>query len=581
MPSPVDRRTFLTAGAKIAAACAASNFFVRELSALPLTLDPPQAVAKGATQQALDAFIERYMRAMASPGMTLAVVSKQGPMRSAAYGFADIETKEALGPQQLFQIGSVSKSFIAMMLLQLKEEGKLDLRRDIKSYVPWLPIRTDFGAVTIHDLLTHTSGLPNPLRIFPADPSFVYRQTSKPGEHFYYCNLGFAILGELIGVLDGRPWTESVIKRIFEPLGMTSTRSVYDSTTRALSPQSYVPFAGDRNFPVHGRVAGSGQSIFDDAAGSICSSPGDMAKYLHMLMNRGAGPKGRIISEASFTEFSTPYIKAEEFSPTASYGYGMGLDTLDGHRTLRHTGGTNSYMTAVQVDLDSGFAVFASINAQLGYRPNPVAEYGVRLMRADQEGKPLPQAPEVFDPMVIKGASNYVGSHHSPERETIEIVAQGERLFWNAGGRALPIQMTASGGMMIADPAFDRFPIVFGRESKDEKSAVVELGHGAAWYANERYKGPKTFSYPEAWNALVGTYHNDDPWVGTTRMLIRKGKLWMDGILELLPEQGSATVFGPGDPEWSPERAEFLFVVGGKARLLRFQGAEMWRVDVE
>ena len=134
---------------------------------------------------------------------------------------------------------------------------------------------------------------------------------------------------------------------------------------------------------------------------------------------------------------------------------------------------------------------------------------------------------------------------------------------------------------MIADPEFNRYSIVFGREGKDEKSAVVELAHGAEWYVNQRYTGPKTFTYPEAWKALTGTYHNDDPWVGTTRIVVRKGKLWADGALELLPEQGSATVFHPGEPEWSPERAEFLFVVGGKGRVLRLQGAEFWRVDVE
>ncbi|MEO8726566.1 MAG: serine hydrolase domain-containing protein, partial [Acidobacteriaceae bacterium] len=526
MPNAIDRRTFLAAGAKAAAACAASTFFVRELRAVAPELGAAQAVASGAAQTALDAFVERYMRAMAAPGMMLAMVSKQGPVRIAAYGFADIDRKEALNTQQLFQIGSCSKSFVALMLLQLKEEGKLDFQREIKSYLPWLPIQTSFGAVNVHDLLTHSSGLPNPLRIFPADPSFVYQQTSKPGTHFYYCNMGFAILGELIGLLDGRPWTESVVKRIFEPLGMTAIRAVYDSTTRALSPESYVPFAGDRDFPVHGRLAASGQSIFDDAAGSICSTPGDMAKYLQMLVNQGVGPNGRIVSEASFRELATPYIKAEEFSPTASYGYGIAVDTLDGDKMLRHTGGTNSYMSAEQIDLDSGFAVFASINAQLGYRPNPVAEYGVRLLRAEQQGKPLPAPPEIFDPMIIKDASEYAGSYSSARGKRVEIVGEGERLLWNAGGRSLPIQMMASGGMMIADPEYDRFTVIFGREGKDGKGAVVELAHGAEWYASQRYSGPKTFTYPDAWKALTGTYHNDDPWVGTTRIVMRKGKLW-------------------------------------------------------
>ena len=75
---------------------------------------------------------------------------------------------------------------------------------------------------------------------------------------------------------------------------------------------------------------------------------------------------------------STPYIKASEFSETASYGYGIAVDTLDGHKILRHTGGMVVFASSIHVDLDGGVAAFASINAMQGYRPTAVTEYAVR-----------------------------------------------------------------------------------------------------------------------------------------------------------------------------------------------------------
>src|SRR6202034_2341585 len=120
--------------------------------------------------------------------------------------------------------------------------------------------------------------------------------------------------------------------------------------------------------------------------------------------NHGQGQNKRIVSEESFTLFSTPYIQAEEFSPTASYGYGIAVDTLDGHKILRHTGGMVSFASSIHIDLDGGVAAFASINAMQGYRPTPVTQYAVQLMRAEREAKPLPAAEPLGDPMEVENA---------------------------------------------------------------------------------------------------------------------------------------------------------------------------------
>src|SRR5580692_10042582 len=189
----MNRRTFLVLGA--------STLITR----------PSSAAENGE----LDSFISRYMKAMNSPGMTLAMARRDGMNRIATFGYSDLESRVAVTPEHLFQVGSITKSFVALTCLQLHDEGKLDLDRPILEYLPWLPIVAKQGVITPHHLLTHTSGLPNALALQISDTGARYVQGTRPGEHFHYCNLGYGILGRLIASIDQRPWAESVRRRIF------------------------------------------------------------------------------------------------------------------------------------------------------------------------------------------------------------------------------------------------------------------------------------------------------------------------------------------------------------------------------
>ena len=394
-----------------------------------------------ASSKRCDGFISDYMKAMNAPGLTLGLANTGGTVRAAAFGFSDLEAKTPLTAEHMFEIGSITKSFVALTLLQLREEGKLDLNRPILEYLPWLPIQANYGVITAHHLLTHSSGLPDSLGIFNTDPQARLIQGFKPGEHFHYCNAGFQILGYLVQKLDQRPWSESVKARIFEPLGMKSSSAVITNETRARRAQSYVPFFDDLTYERHGRLAPAGNLVFDNAAGSVTSTPGDMALYVQMLLRKGQGPDKRIVSEESFGLFTHPYIAAKEFSPTAFYGYGIAVDKLDGRTILRHTGGMASFMSALMADLDGGVGAFASINAQLGYRPNPVAQFAIETMYAREQQKPAPSPPCV------------AGSRNGEERRRLcqyatsrrtggksRLSADGERLSLRSGGRSVPLQ---------------------------------------------------------------------------------------------------------------------------------------------
>ena len=118
----------------------------------------------------------------------------------------------------------------------MRDEGKLDLQMPVLDYLPGLPMEERFGPITIHHLLTHTSGLPDNLGVFLGDANARLVQGFKPGENFHYCNTGFGILGLLAEKLDARPWRECVQARILMPLEMSETVAVISTASRGRAP---------------------------------------------------------------------------------------------------------------------------------------------------------------------------------------------------------------------------------------------------------------------------------------------------------------------------------------------------------
>ncbi len=574
MAFPTSRRQFVSSGAAALAAAAASRFAVADAG--PPTSSSPYA----GVFAPLDRFVETYLRAMNAPGMTLVLADRDGVQRVATYGLSDLDRREPVHPEQLFHIGSITKSFVALCLLQLRDEGKLDLHRPVTEYLPWFRAESRFAPITTHHLLTHTSGLPGNALLFLTDPTEKHRAANPPGEVFHYCNMGYELLGHLIWTLDGRPLPEAFRARLLGPLGMTETEPVITLDARDRMPSSYAAFQGDRPYPRSGRLAAAPALVMTDAAGCIASTPRDMGAYARMIASRGRGPNGRVVSEEAFALFSTPHVKAEEFGKDASYGYGIAVETRDGHKILRHTGGMVSFASSLQVDGDEGTGAFASINAMQGYRPNPVAQYALELMRARRAGRDLPAPPPLLPATHVETAADYAGTYRSPDGRTLEVVADGPALFLVREGRRVALEAALGTPDAFLAPGLERFALVFGRQDpKDPKSPVVDAGWGGDWFAHSRYRGPTTFDHPAEWNAFTGHYRNENPWIGSLRVVLRKGQLMIDGVVPLEPAESGT--FYLRDEARSPEWVRFADVVNGKAMRLKLSGEDRWRVTAD
>lgn len=533
--------------------------------------------------QTLDRFIAGYCAAMNAPGLTLGLANAEGPIRVASYGYVDLAAQIPVTTSHLFEIGSITKSFVGLTILQLHEEKKIDLQAPIRNYLPWLAMEINFGEILVHHLLTHSSGMPDDAPLIPISPERRPRQALKPGSEFHYSNWGYDALGRLIEEVDGRPWQAAVTARILQPVGMRDTSPTITSASRPRIAQSYMPLHDDRPYPRHGALVPAGNLSVEFAAGSIASTPKDMSLYMQMILNHGQVQGGRVISEDSFKLFSTPHIPAPAFGPTAGYGYGIAVDKLDGHLRLRHTGGMVSFMSAIHMDLDAKMGAFASINAQLGYRPNPVAELALRLLRAEKEhGKP-PAMPAFDAAAKVESSESYSAVYTSGSGRRIEIRAASDRLSLIVDGRTIPLQQSEDGNFIADQPGFNLFPISFERgeappDAKDKsKAAIAALTYGPDWYARSGYEGQKPLEPSAALAPYTGEYYSENPWFGTVRVVQRQRRLWMGGTDPLVPIGDH--LFRIGEEASSPGVAEFSALIGGKPNMLWIEGTEFRRIE--
>ncbi|WP_243668857.1 beta-lactamase family protein [Vulcanisaeta sp. JCM 16161] len=260
----------------------------------------------------IEEFILDKIRESRLPGLSIGVVRDGELIYARGFGFRDVDKGLPATPRTIYGIGSITKSFTALAILRLVEEGRLSLGDPVDKYVP---IKLNpMGTVTIHHLLTHSSGLPAlgyaeayingalgldsnwlPLAT-PEDVLTFMRNASdwaiaKPGERFFYLNEGYVILGLIIKRVSGMPYEDFVREKILKPLGMTRTYFTAEEVLR--DPDAATPYIIDKE----GRHIPSRFPFGITSDGGLLSNVIDMARYVSMLINRGELNGVRIVSK--------------------------------------------------------------------------------------------------------------------------------------------------------------------------------------------------------------------------------------------------------------------------------------------
>ena len=520
----------------------------------------------------LETFVRDTAAAWAVPGIAVGVTDRERTLGVVTYGQADVATGEPVTPATLFQIGSISKSFAAFAVMREVEAGRLDLHAPATEYLPWLPLRPAGEPVSLHHLLSHTSGLPAGMEATPSTVGEALRlariEPDPPGT-YHYSNLGYSIVGLVLERVCAEPIGEVLRSRVLEPARMTATEPVITHAIRSRLATGYA--SGDPSRPWHPGLplAPATWVETDSAAGSISSSVEDMCAYARLLLNGGAG----VVSPASFERMTAPIAEAEE---GFTYGYGLYRSEREGRRLVGHDGAMVGFSSSLDADRTLGIGAVALCNSiDLVFVPPRLVAAALGLFRAAIEGGDLPEPPRV-DRAHVPDAQAYAGTYRAGRRELL-VRDDGERLVLVRDGAAALLEPVAPDVFYPVGSEPAPFFVRFGREGDQ----VVELLDGPEWYAGERYAGPSDFELPEEWRAYEGTYGSFSPWAPGFRVFARKGQLvalappGVEAVLEPLGEGRFRTAAGE---EVLPRHVAFGDVVDGRAARATCDGADLYRV---
>ena len=426
----------------------------------------------------IDLFLERRIKQVNIPGLALAVTTREETLKTATFGYADIASQARVKPSTMFEIGSIGKSLTNVALMQLRDEGRLDLHVPVSQYLPWFEVQSDFGPISTHHLMSHTSGLPSGTDIgthglYEAWALREARTGSAPGEYFRYSNIGYKVLGFLLEALDGRPYADSVQSRVLDPLEMRNSHPVIAHETRRHAAVGYRSFYDDRpEHKDHGLVPAM-WTEYGVGDGCQASTAEDMAIFLRMLMNGGEGPGGRVMSDESYRLMTTRVISNQQWGG-AWYGYGLTLADIEGHAYLGHGGSSTGFVAGMIGDLDDGLGVVVLINGLVqSFGAMDMAMHMLKLLRAGRHRQELPAPAIAAEPSTVEGAPAYAGSYSAGEKR-LELTARGDRLSLAWDGQDVVLERRGEDSFYLPHPDLEHHLLEFGRD--DER--VVEVFHG-------------------------------------------------------------------------------------------------------
>jgi len=529
----------------------------------------------------IDAFVNKRLGHDTEPGIALALTTRDQLLGVATAGLADAAGGAALRASHLFEFGSIGKSFTAVALLQLREEGRLDLDAPVTDYLPWFAVQSDYPPIATHHLLSHTSGLTGGTDFAP-DPRYEVwaardlHVAHAPGEAFHYSNLGYKALGLLLERLEGKPYAEIVRERLLDPLGMRDTMAVIANANRPRLATGHVYRDTDRPHRPGDPLAPASWLETNTGDGCIVSTAADLTAWLRMLLNRGSGSAGRILSEESFALLTRPVI---EMSPGSGRWYGYGLMTFeqDGQRLLGHTGGMVGYVSAMFGDVERGVGAVVMVNGPGA--PLRIATDAVAVLAAAHDGRDLPSLPDEPDPDAVPDAEQFAGVYRSGDRAW-EIVVSGDRLSLVADGQRAPLLPLGPAAFRAEDPALAHVWV----RAQVEDGRAVALTHGGDVFHREGLDAPETAALPEEWRAYPGHYRSHNPWASDFRVVSREGRFFLlfpeppDGFegdqpLDPLPDGSFAIRSG----DYAYDRIRFDTVVDGEALRANLSGADYYR----
>ena len=401
----------------------------------------------------LDVIVERTVRDRGMVGLAAGVAVDGRPAYVRTIGLADVEHGGPVTPTTLFRIASISKTFTAIAIMQLVEEGRLGLDDPVNDHLKHFRVLhkdSKVSPVLVRHLLTHTSGLTEPPRlrdflqpsrvVGPKDgqrvPTMVQlmapvlRPRVAPEVEPMYSNYGFVALGQMVEDIVGRPFADHVDQQIFEPLGMQRTTFQQGAN---MGPEYAIGYSVKR--------AKSRPVTFRHAwlpAGGVSSSTDDMLTYAAALVGGGANQHGRVLRPETLQSMYEPRTWLGDRVPLQGWCFFLGQEGK--HRSVYHYGDLFGFESALLAAPDQRITVVVLVNRQ---SRGGAQRLGIDLLR-EVLGLPAPPSVDASEshtsPDIAAAVSGDYKAVHGPTINLRSFALTGGRLRVRNRGGALFMQ---------------------------------------------------------------------------------------------------------------------------------------------
>lgn len=459
--------------------------------------------ADDAVYAELGATIEQEAANKNLPLLSIVLVDEDGIVWSFGVGSDDGTPARPADGDTTYRIGSVSKLFTDIVVMQFVEAGALDLDAPVSRYLADFQPANPFDApITLRSLMSHSSGLvrePPIGNYFDAtaptlaatvlslnETTLVY----APGSKVQYSNAGIAVVGRVLEVVAGQPFEQVLENRVLKPLGMKNSAFFPDKHVIRNLPEAYMwSYQGDRT------VAPTFE-LGMQPAGSMYSTMNELALFMGALIHKGEGRAGRILKEQTLEQMWTPQSSIKS-GRDRSFGIGFSLGKMDGRFSVAHGGAIYGFATQLLVLPEQKVGVAISTNLDMANGAvSRIADHALRTLLAVKAGE-SPPGLAISSPVSDDAARRLVGVYESDDEKIRVSERFGDLYVERVRGLSLRLReiddrvviddiMTFSDDVAITDDSIS----IFGTEYR-----VV---------ADEKPPAPNT-----KWSVLIGEYGFD------------------------------------------------------------------------
>lgn len=416
----------------------------------------------------LDTFVNKVLKDWHAAGIGIAVVEKNKVVYAGGFGFKDYEKKAPVTGNTLFAIGSCTKAFTSALLGKLQAEGKLDFDEKVTTYLPNVRFYNDelTNGITVRDLTCHRTGIPR------HDFSWYLNPTSRDSlvvrvkhmenfadlrEKWYYNNFMFLLQGVIAEKLYGKSWENSIQEQFFQPLQMTSSNFALWSKDYADAAKGYTVEEDEIRTLDYYKIEGMGP------AGSIFSSPVEMANWVQMWINGGKFNGKEVLPEAYVREAMSSQMVINAGLPTpespdiyfANYGMGWFLGSYRGHYRVEHGGNIDGFSASTCFFPSDSIGIVVLTNQNGSTVPSvvrnfiadkmlklPYKNWNKQLKDASDKAKAAAKEAEKSntDSLSRKAGTrpshaiaDYAGHYEHPGYGSVDFVTKNDSLFMKIG----------------------------------------------------------------------------------------------------------------------------------------------------